>query len=1013
MTAPHLIGPGSGAVAVNRLPMTSLRRPFDLGLDGAWSFQLLPAFEHEPGETWTPVTVPELWTMREASDGPHYTNIVMPFDAVPPNVPAVNPTGVYRRAFELDAPGEDRIVLHVGAAEGYLRVSINGEPVGDSTDSHLAAEFDITDFCKPGTNEIELRIAKWSVYSYLEDQDQWWQSGISRSVGLHRVPAIRLHDVVLTADYDPQTCRGGLTVVASTSGLDALSGQGYAVRVSALGRSIDQPVTPRSVSQTIPGASADRSARPASLIPDGITDLLSLSAARAPLPPEVAAGASAMAAGMYPADTAGSVTISLEDLEVQPWSAERPHLEPLQVELLDETGSVVDRTEMRAGFRRVEIVGRDLLVNGGRVWIQGVNRHDFHPRTGRVLTRDDHVADLALLKRFNVNAIRTSHYPNDPVFLDLCDEIGFYVVDEADIEAHAFASTVCDDPRYLGAFVDRVSRMVLRDRNHPSIIAWSLGNETGYGANHDAAAAWVRRHEPTRLLHYEGAISPDWHGGHAATDIVCPMYPAFSALEAYSAHPDADRPLILCEYAYSQGNSTGGLAEYWRLFETLPGLQGGFIWEFKDHALDRDQDGRYRYGGDFGDEPNDGPVVLNGLVFADGTPKPALFEARGIFSPIRVVSSADEATRGTVRVRNRQIFADLSAYTVEATVEQTSGRSEPRPVTVDAAAGETAAVSVPADLVALFGDPDALALTLTVRTAADALWAPAGTVIAVHQVRKSRSAANTLSTPSAASAHPLSDSGELLHPLLASTPRLCLWRALTDNDGSFFLDQRFVRTGFFALRPESVTVERLDDGVSAVRIDYRTAFGDAVVHSRRVTRVAACEFVFDEHVELPEGTTDGLRVGIELELDGAFDDIDWVGLGPWENYPDRRDSALLGRWSSTIDDFATPYLLPQENGGRGGVEQIRISGPSGVVLTTHPVPVQATVGRHPIAELEAASHWWRLPDSSRTILQLDVAHRGVGTGTLGPDTRPEFRLTERTHHWTWRLHMHADDEGPA
>ncbi|WP_284984472.1 glycoside hydrolase family 2 TIM barrel-domain containing protein [Arthrobacter sp. efr-133-TYG-118] len=987
--------------------MHSLRRLPELILDGEWSFQLLPTFEHELGPEWTSVTVPELWTMREPEDPPHYTNIDMPFDLVPPYIPETNPTGVYRKTFRLDATGEDRIILHVGAAEGYLQVFLNGDPVGESTDSHLAAEFDITDFCVPGFNEVELRVAKWSFHTYLEDQDQWWQAGISRPVEIHRVPRVGLRDVVVRADFDPDQGTGSLEVVASTSGLEYEEERTHSIRVMALGLQAAQGVVPRSRPQTIPAGVADRSARPPQSLPDGFMDILSLSAARVAMPPPLAQAAQFMNPGAESAAIPGSSKVRLDDLDVQPWSAERPHLETVVVELLDDAGAVIDRTEVRTGFRRVEIVGRDLLVNGRRIWIQGVNRHDFNPDTGRVLSRDDMIADLSLLKRFNFNAVRTSHYPNDPVFLDLCDEFGIYVVDEADIEAHAYASSICSDPQYLPAFVDRVSRMVIRDKNHPSIIAWSLGNETGYGANHDAAAGWVRNYDPTRPLHYEGAISLDWHGGHAATDIVCPMYPAFSALEAYAQDPTVDRPVILCEYSYSQGNSTGGLAEYWRLFESLPGLQGGFIWEFKDHALDPEHNGHYRYGGDFGDEPNDGPVLLNGIVFADGTPKPAMYEARGIFSPVRILSTPAEALNGSVRLLNRQTFADLSTLRLEVAVELSSGTSEWHPIEVGADAGEVASFTVPPHLLNLLADPDALALTVNVRIAVDAPWGDGGTLIAQHQVLLARSFDEMPSAVSATGVPPIEEDGELLHPLLARTPRLCLWRPLTDNDGSFFLDQRFIRTGFFRLERESIEVSYPESGLSEVTIGYRTAFGDKVVHRRRIVEAGPDEFEFIEHVELPEGSEDGLRVGIEVELAGEFDELEWVGLGPWENYPDRSSSALLGRWSSTIDDFVVPYLLPQENGGRGGVEQLRVTGRGGSMSTSHSSPFQMTVGRHTVEELEDATHWWKLAPSSRTIIHLDFAHRGVGTGILGPDVRSEFRLKERTYSWTWRMQLHS------
>lgn len=1009
-TTRRLGGPASATIASNRLPMHAIRRGAAQILDGEWSFQLLPTVDHELGPDWTSVSVPELWTMREPSDPPHYTNITMPFDLVPPFIPEQNPTGVYRKLFHGEAESGERIILHVGAAEGFLQVFVNGEAIGESTDSHLAAEFDVTDACEPGFNELELRVAKWSFHTYLEDQDQWWHGGLSRPVELHRVPAIRLQDVGVTADYDARTGLGSVTVVAATAGLEyaEVSSHRLRVRVDTLGIDEEREIAPRSRPQTIPRTAEVRETRPPQLLPDGFMDILSLSAANVEMPPPLAMAAQFMNPAAQPA-VPGTAKIRVDGLTVQPWSAERPHLEQVVVDLVDKDGTVLDTTTVRTGFRRVEIVGRDLLVNGRRIWIQGVNRHDFDPETGRVLSREDHIADLTLLKRFNVNAVRTSHYPNDPEFLELCDEFGLYVFDEADIEAHAYATSICNDPRYLPAFVDRVSRMVLRDRNHPSVIAWSLGNETGYGANHDAAAGWVRHFDPTRPVHYEGAISLDWHGGHAATDIVCPMYPAFSALEAYTVDPTVDRPVILCEYAYSQGNSTGALAEYWRLFESLPGLQGGFIWEFKDHALDPDRDGRYRYGGDFGDTPNDGPVLLNGVVFADGTPKPALYEARGVFSPVRITSTAQQALAGRLGLHNRQSFTDLSALRFEASVERTGGRSEPHPIIVAAPAGVDVELGLPTELVTALGEPDAVALNIDVHVADETPWAPVGTVIAQHQVLLPREVAFR-SSPAGAGPAPLDSAGRLAHPMLASTPRLCLWRAVVDNDSSFFLDQRFIRTGFFRLEQESVEVTSPTPGVSEATIRYRTAFDEPVLHRRRVIAVETAgaevsEFLFEEVVELPHGSEDGLRVGIELEPAGAYDQVDWLGLGPWENYPDRRSAALSGRWSSTIDDFVVPYLVPQENGGRGEVETLELTGPGGRVTTEHDSPLQVTVGRHTIDELEAATHWWQLPPSARTIVHLDIAHRGIGTGVLGPDVRPAFRLDRSDYSWSWRLRL--------
>ncbi len=334
-------------------------------------------------------------------------------------------------------------------------------------------------------------------------------------------------------------------------------------------------------------------------------------------------------------------------------------------------GTAVETTTVRVGFRRVEIRGLDLLINGQRVFIRGVNRHDFDQHTGRVISADSMRADLIAMKQFGFNAVRTSHYPNDPAFLDLTDELGLYVFDEADIESHAFQSTLCDDPRYLTQWVSRVSRMAQRDRNHASVIVWSLGNESGYGANHDAAAAWLRRFDPSRPLHYEGAIRWDWTSDQGVSDLICPMYPDLAAIVEHARSGRQRHPLIMCEYSHAMGNSNGTLSDYWDAIESTPGLQGGFIWEWWDHGLVQtlpDGSTRWAYGGDFGDAPNDGNFCTDGLVWPDRTPKPALWEHRALAAPVAI---AFEPRDGRLTITNKQHFTDLSwlRATWEATVD--------------------------------------------------------------------------------------------------------------------------------------------------------------------------------------------------------------------------------------------------------------------------------------------------------------------------------------------------------
>lgn len=1000
----------NGWPMLDRRPMSSIRRPLRLDLGGDWNFQLLDDPTSSPlVDKWMSSPVPSLWTMASDHDAPHYTNVVMPFEETYPDVPGKNPTGLYRTSFELDPMPGERVILHVGAAEGLLRVRVNDVHVGTSTDSHLHAEFDITDVVTAGPNEVELAVSKWSAESYLEDQDQWWQFGISRGVGLYTLPSEHLADVVTVADYDVASTNGSLRVEVATSVLHPSVGSAPTARLHICNEVYEAPLASRAVMPTMPKGDSDRSVRPEPQLPEDFLDLMSIQAAAAPIPAEFRAMPNGAFSGAKPIEAAGTAVFEVSGLDVEPWTAETPNLYPVVIELVDAAGSVVDVVEHRVGFRRVEIVGRDLLVNGQRIFIQGVNRHDFDPRTGRVLSEDRMRRELSQMKQFNVNAVRTSHYPNDPYLLDLCDEFGLYVLSEADVEAHAFASTIADDPRYLGPIIERIKRMVLRDRNHASVIGWSLGNESGYGAAHDAAAAWIRHTDPTRFVHYEGAIASDWHGGRAATDVVCPMYPSFAAIEGYGRNPKSDRPLIACEYAYSQGNSTGGLSRYWELFESLPGLQGGFIWEYMDHALDPSGNQTYRYGGDFADEPNDADTVLNGLVFPDLTPKPALHEVAAIFGPLRIVSDAAAALAGRVRVRNRRAFAGLRDLRIFVQVEGRRGLISREEIFTEIPPGTERTIALPQQTVEALRHPNTLALTLGAELKEDQPWAAAGTPMVAQQIIVPHTPPPGLQTTfSAARAPRLDTAGKIVHPLLAKAPTLSLWRALTDNDNTFALDHRFVRSGLFKLEPVSVEIEH-EKQWSIVNTLYRSAFNEEVRHISRVSLIDPQRYRFTEQVILPEGTRDGLRVGVDFTLVDGFERVAWTGFGPWENYPDRRAAALLGRWEKSVDDMPTPYIKPQANGARGGVDELSLFGAAGRMNVCSPQPLHITVSRHSTEDLEAAKHWWELPEQTATHVSLDIAHRGVGTAMLGPDTQPQYRLTGSHFAWEWQMQLNPEE----
>jgi beta-galactosidase len=932
-----------------------------LELDGTWRFQLLDDPEAAVGEDWGEIAVPGCWTMQEAGDRPWYTNVQMPWSEPPPYLPAANPAGVYEREIEVPASwGGKRVVLHVGAAESVLFVEVDGVTVGVAKDSHLASEFDLTGVVRAGERaRLRLTVVKWSDASYIEDQDHWWHAGLTRPVYLYATERLHLADVTVRADVTGEIA---VDVFAADAGGRLPAGWSVAARVG------DHPLTTDEVFR------ADRVAHERVSIYAGHTRLI----------------------GTVPG--------------VRGWTAETPYLYDLVVRLHRPDGEVADETALRIGFRRVEIVGRDLLVNGERVFIRGANRHDFHPLTGRVLSVADMRADLVTLKRFGFNAVRTSHYPNDPRLLGLADELGLYVVDEANIECHAYGHEIADDPLYTSAFVSRVSRMVRRDVNHPSVIIWSLGNESDYGANHDAAAGWVRRYDPTRPIQYEGAIKDDWERPQTASDVLCPMYPTLDAIVAHAKSGKQTLPLIMCEYSHAMGNSNGTLAEHWAAIESTPGLQGGFIWEFWDHGLlqrtspDAGAPGwadgvaapgwRWAYGGDFGDEPNDGNFCADGLVFPDRTPKPAMYEHRELAAPVRL-SYAD----GVVTVHNWQHFRDLSWLAAECRLTGADPVRVPLP---DVQPGGSAPIDLPfslditdkSDLGETEGE---VWLTLRVVTAGDEGWAPAGTEVCAPQVRlqaETRDLGTRAGLRSGGGgAVALDDDGVLMHPLLSRGPVLSLWRAPTDND------RAQVAAGWAGLGALGRRV--LDVRRDGRRVVVRADHGGIATHEQEIT-------AYEEGLLFTETVTvsfaDLPRVGVVFETVAGLDQVEWFGLGPWECYPDRHSGARVDRFSAPVDSLFTPYVRPQESGGRFGVRQFRLSGAAGTLgVHLDGDQRQVSVNRYRAEDLDTARHHDELVPRDGCVVHVDGVHRGVGTASCGPDTLPRYLIGPGTYTWSWAL----------
>jgi beta-galactosidase len=1017
-----ILGEGAAAVwrqpehtGTNRLPMRSplvafpdadaARRddpaasPWYRSLNGRWAFALLDRPEaltarHVASGTddrrWRRIDVPANWTLQDTGDLPHYTNVQMPFPGQPPEIPERNPTGVYRAHFSVPRSWRGRrVILHVGGAESVLIVYLNGHLVGTGTDSRLASELDLTPYLVAGDNLLACIVIRWSAHSYVEDQDHWWMAGLHREVHLEARAPVHLHDVRVDAGLADDLTTGTLRVHSTVSfaSLDLISsGWVVSVRLETLaGRRLG-----RELSGSVPHVRAPY------LFRGHVVDL------------------------------------SCEVPHVRPWSAELPERYAVLVTLRNPQGAVVEVVRQIVGFRRVEVRDRQLIVNGRAVYVRGVNRHDHHPDRGKAVTVDDMRADVLAMKRTNLNAVRGSHYPNDPRFLDLCDEHGLYVIDEADIESHAYNETLCRDPRYRPTWLERGSRMVERDKNHPCVILWSLGNESGYGPHVDALAAWVRRYDPLRPLHYEPATftrhgaTDGWEsGGSAATDIVCPMYPTIDAIVAYGARGRGARPLILCEYSHAMGNSNGSLADYWSAIEATPGLQGGFVWEWKDHGLrQRLPDGRERfaYGGQFGDIPNDGNFVADGLMSSDLVPHPAVEELRWVHRPIAAAAVAGRP--GRIRLVNKQAFRGTGWLrgTVDLLVDGVVAERV-AVARLDLPPGGSSVIEVPVPA----GGADT-EVTAIVRFAlrSDEPWAPTGYVVAWDQVVLRRDRARRRPGVVEESAGPvveatvdprtgrLSSLRAVGRELLAQPVDLTLWRAAVDNDGFKLMAARPVLEAERLHRWLALGLDRMTSNL--VRADERTpgrwlierelhgTHPDCVLTHRQRIDIDSVEVRIADEVVIPPLLDDLPRIGASFAVIPDFDHLRWWGRGPHENYPDRNASAPRAVWDGPPDEL--PYLVPQEFGLRTDCRWFAVEAPAlgiGLRIEADDRPLHCSAIHHREADLYAARDQTELVRRPELHVHADVAHRGLGTASCGPDTLPRYRVRVGTWRWRWRL----------
>jgi len=995
--------------ATDALTLEREKSAWFISLNGQWQFKIKrnpdeATWEAVRANDWSSIAVPGNWTMQGFGK-PHYTNVVMPFPNIPPSVPEENPTGIYRREFTLPEHWQGRrIVLHFGGCEGALYVYINGQPVGLSKDARTPAEFDVTKLVRFGqANELIAVVIQWSDASFIEDQDHWWQAGLQREVYLYATVIPHIQDVFARGDLESDW-RSGVLRVTVQIGFAGETHEGCKVEAQlydARQRPIfRQPLT------AVCGERKHQSGQP-------------------PLP---------------------RTQVRFEQPVRAPrlWSAETPNLYTLVVTL--KSPSPINGEESvacRIGFRKIEIRDRQLLINGKRVMIKGVNRHDHDDTTGKAISRETMEADIRLMKQFNVNAVRTSHYPNDPYWLDLCDRYGLYVVDEANIESHAFLRELCRDPRYTDAFIERVRNMVERDKNHPSVIFWSLGNESGYGPSHAAAAGWVRRADPSRPLHFEGAISrhrdEDWDRGHLVTDVVCPMYPPIQEMIEWSKGSRDWRPMILCEYSHAMGNSNGSLADYWAAFEKYPGLQGGYIWEWIDHGIRKiapDGQAYWAYGGDFGDVPNDANFCIDGIVWPDRSPHPALYEFKYLAQPVRV--EAVDLKRGRVRIVNKHDFINLDwlrgewELTVEGKRVQ-SGKLPPLRI----APGKSLEVKL--DLAEK--TPGERFLNFRFYQRRDTLWAKAGHEVAWQQLAlpsiKLRAPApkfknvvtagedRNLITLQVGYVRAVFDKtkGELIEfgrgqNVILHGPRLNVWRAATDNDGiKLMLDKQRDKplARWLALGLDKLThsLDRIHlmriNGVPVVEIVHRASGRgqlDDFQHIHRYTLLPSGELRVENTVHIGQDITDIPRVGVSMTLVPGLEQLEWFGRGPWENYCDRKASAMIGRYTSTVTRQYVPYIMPQEHGHKTDVRWLALSDASGHGLQVIGQPtIEFSASHFTTEDLYNARHTIDLRPRDEVLLYLDHRQRGLGTASCGPDTLEQYRLRESEYNFAYLLRL--------
>ncbi|MGX4593695.1 beta-galactosidase [Leuconostoc sp. JNUCC 76] len=987
-------------------------------LNGPWQFSYfenLSEIDEEWREKDLPTSknihVPSNWQLQGDYDVPVYTNVTYPFPVNPPYVPTENPIGAYSKKIFLDnkwlADNTESHVVFNGVGSAFY-LWVNGEWVGYSEDSRLPAEFDITEELRVGENRIAVLVLKWSKASYFEDQDMWRMSGIFRDVDLIRVPKTRFQDLAIETKLD-----------------EDLDDATVEVRAQLVGNS------------------ADNLSVTAELFYHGMSLFKTTEQF-----------------GNRVIDERGAnddqVSLELPVKNPALWSAEVPNLYDIKVSLHNEEENYQIENK-KVGIRKVQIKDGLLTLNNQPLLIRGVNKHEFNSKTGYYVDEKTMIDDIRMMKEHNFNAVRLSHYPNASRWYELCDQYGLYLVDEANIETHGVRpmNYLTNDPKYLPLMMERVTRMVQRDYNHPSIIIWSLGNESGYGHNHDAMYQWLKKTDPSRPIQYEGggADTP-------ATDIIAPMYARVDqdqveevnskwAIKKWIGLPKENRPLILCEYAHSMGNSLGGFNKYWEAFEKYPRLQGGFIWDWVDQGLlTKNNEGQsyYAYGGDFGDYPNDRQFSLDGLLFPDRTPKPALLEAKYCQQYFAFQLEKDPTGKvNYMTVSNKYLFKTVNDATLIYQILSNDQVIETKKIKLNLAPQTEERVSLN------FSDnnnEDVYMNCQIVQDSTDGLIR-SGTLLAYKQFILRNKPLMISDVPS------FDDYGNFLindeENSLSISLNDAIWqfnkrtgwlsnwikngqekiltplkdqfsRAALDNDIGVSevtnIDpnawlERWQATGFNHLN-EKLVQFNWTAVKGEVRITTQHQFLSPI--DQHIMFTSSKEYLINHvgdlkvYVDVWRQVADPqpARIGLSVQINATTDAVAYSGLGPMENYPDRRSSAIRGKWDASLKELYTPYVFPSENGLRTEVAYLKFDH---YVIRALERRFSFNLSRFSQEQLSAATHRHLLKPEEGVWLNIDGYHMGVGgDDSWSPSVSPEFLLSNEHYHYSFSW---SNTEGEA